>query len=415
MAGKDRSSANRKGLASPGRVFRDEELREVSSIKDINFMKVVSLIRSVGAISRSEIARTLKLSRTTVTTVAKNLLNEGVIVESGKAESKGGRKALLLRLNRAAKVCVGIEISDNECRGLLTDLYAEPLGEVVKVPIAAHSSEALPGERALQVTFEKLTSSLAYENIFGAAIAIPGIFDPISHSVLADASLGFGSSPQENLEQALHVPIRFINRANAATLGEKWYGAGKGVDNLIYVLIGSGIGAGIIINDVLLLGATGGAGEVGHMSILDNGPPCRCGSRGCLESLVSRDLVISRAREYVQRENARAAMSAMDASLDAVDIDYVVNKAQAGNRYFDSLLREQARYIGTAIGNMINMFDPDLVVVGGHYGLTIGEYCLREIQSVAQSRARHFSEVRISLSTLGPLAAPIGAAAYLIS
>lgn len=394
-----------------------ENSESASSIRDINYVKILNLIRSERRISRAELARRLGLSRTTVTAVTRHLLSENIVVETGKGEAKSGRKPLVLELNRTAKKCIGIEISDEACVGVITDLYAEPVSEAISFPIETGDD---PGEwhgaRALKETFRTLRGLAGEDELFGAGIAIPGIYDARQKRIRVAESLELADFPIEQISRTLptSVPIQLINRSNAAALGERWYGYGREVDNLLFVSINEGIGLGVIMNDELLLGATGSVGEIGHIRIVENGPLCRCGSVGCLESLVSRKVLIARAWEGVRSLGLENPTNGADID-PRKDVRWILRLAKEGNAYMQKLLEQQAEFIGMALAAVVNILDPGLIIIGGDLGIVLGTFFLPVIRSVVESRAQYFKGVEIAVSSLGSLAAPIGAAAYLLA
>jgi glucokinase len=197
-------------------------------------------------------------------------------------------------------------------------------------------------------------------------------------------------------------------------LGEKWYGLGRKFESMMYLYIAEGIGSGIILNNELLKGSTGSEGEIGHTTILPNGPVCRCGSQGCLESLVSIPTVLSLAREFVKKDQRCALRDLIQNDLERVTLHSILEAAKAGDASCHKLLRQQAEYIGIAAANAVNMLDVQLVIIGGEMGCLLGEYFLPTIKEVINQRAQYFPEVQLAVSSLGMLAAPIGASAFLI-
>jgi predicted NBD/HSP70 family sugar kinase len=389
---------------------------DFSSIKDINYIKIVNLIHTVRSISRAEIARRLNLSKTTVSAVVRNLLKDDIIREMGPGSSFTGRKPVLLEFNKNIKVSVGIEIDDNECIGILTDLYAHPIGDPVIVAIEEDSqAESWRGQRAVLQTISELTSNVDDSTVLGVCIGIPGIYDVSLQTIMVAESMGMDHYSVHKLEKSINYPISIINRANAAVLGEKWYGVARKVHNMIYISIGNGIGAGIIINDNLFTGSTGSAGEIGHTTVLPNGPLCRCGSNGCLESLVSIDHIISTAKEFYKKDKGCLLRKYIEKGIKEIDLKLILQAAREGDASCRKLLNQQAEYFGIALANAINILDPQLIVIGGKVGFILGDYLIPTIKTVISERAEYFKNIDIVVSKLGRLATSIGASAYLIS
>ncbi len=397
-------------------LLNKNNIHDLSSIKDINYIKIINLIHSVQSISRAEIARRLDLSKTTVSSVVRNLIRDNIIHDVGLGSSYGGRKPVLLEFNKKIKVSVGIEIGDKECIGILTDLYAHPIREPVIVDIEGDfRDESWRGQRAVINTITELTSDISASTVLGVCIGIPGIYDVSNQSITVAESLGLDHFSIHKMEKIINYPIGIINRANAAALGEKWYGIARKFQNIIYISIGNGIGSGIIINDNLFTGSTGSAGEIGHTTVLPHGPLCRCGSTGCLESLVSIDHIISIAKEFLKKDRHCILRKYIEQEDKDIDLDLILRAAQTGDENCQKLLNQQAEYIGIALANAVNIIDPQLIVIGGKLGFILGDYLLPTIRRVMSERAEYFQNVEIVVSRLGRLAASIGASAYLIS
>ena len=380
---------------------REKLIGSLASIRDINYLKIANLVHAVGAISRSGIAARLNLSKTTVSAVIRRMVRDDIVRERGKGESSGGRRPQMIEFNRQLRTVVGVEIGDRECMGILTDMYAQPIGDPLVRPIDERLAAGdWRGRKETLEIIGELTSTLDRSAVLGVGIGIPGIYDERTRSITVAESLGLQDFSIRELEQAIGFPVRVINRANAAALGEKWYGLGRKVRSMIFVSIGAGVGAGIIIEDRLLLGSTGSAGELGHTVVLPQGPPCRCGGSGCLESLVSTNLLLSRARELTE--------------TDAVTLPQIERAARDGDPNIRKLLDQQGEYMGLALANAVNLFDPQLLVIGGEMGTACGEFMLPAITRALRQHARYFREVEVAVSRLGHLAVPVGASASVL-
>ncbi len=398
---------------------REKLIGSLASIRDINYLKIANLVHTVGAISRTAIAARLSLSKTTVGAVIRRLVRDNVVREKGKGESSGGRRPQMIEFNRQLKAIVGVEIGDRECVGLLTDMYAHPLGDPLVRPIDERVQAG--GWRGRGETLEiirELTASLDPSTVLGVGIGIPGIYDERVRAITIAESLGLQDFSIRELEGDIGLPVRVINRANAAALGERWYGLGRKARSMIFVFLGAGVGAGIILDGRLLLGSTGSAGEIGHTVVLPHGPLCRCGGSGCLESLVSSGLLLARARELAERNPACRLRDylgggAGDANA-ALTLPMIERAAREGDGSVRRLLDQQGEYVGLALANAVNLFDPQLLVIGGEMGTALGELLLPAVTRALRRHARYFREVEVAVSRLGRLAVPVGASAFLM-
>lgn len=241
-------------------------------------------------------------------------------------------------------------------------------------------------------------------------VAAPGPLDP-STGMLFDppAMRGWeGTTPLRDLLQAaLSIPVIVGNDANAAALGEHRYGAGRGVHNLVYFTVSTGIGGGVIVDDRLVLGAHGFAGELGHQVLEPDGPVCGCGGRGCLEALASGTAIAR-----IARERLAAGESSSLARLDRITAEAVAEAARAGDPLAREVFGRAAAYLGIGIVNAIHSFDPALVIIGGGVS-NAGGLLLGPIREAITSRAQRWFHdgVRVTTAILGDDAGLLGAAA----
>lgn len=270
------------------------------------------------------------------------------------------------------------------------------------------------GRREILETIRRLAAGRDPSTVLGVGIGIPGIYDYRSHSIVIAESLGLQSFSTRTLEETIGFPVKVINRANAAALGEKRYGLGRRVSSMIFVSVGGGIGAGIILDGRLLMGSTGSAGEIGHSVILPHGPVCRCGSSGCLESLVSSDLLLARARELVRKVPGCLLRRRLREESDPITLPMIEEAAREGDEHILRLLERYGEYIGLALANAVNLFDSQLVVIGGEMGTMFGQFLLPAVTRTIRLHARYFREVEVAVSQLGRLAVAVGASAFLV-
>ncbi|HEX75259.1 MAG TPA: ROK family protein [Dehalococcoidia bacterium] len=261
------------------------------------------------------------------------------------------------------------------------------------------------------VTQAKLKTS----ELTGVGIAAAGALD-MERGVITDSPNlpNWHDIPlRDILADGLGITTYLINDASAAALGEHRFGAGKGVDNLIYLTVSTGIGGGIIMGSKLYSGADGCAGELGHMTIEAGGPKCNCGNLGCLEALASGTAV---AREAVRRVNGGETSSIVElvaGRLESITAEIVALAARQGDSLACDIVAEAANYLGIGLANLVNIFNPELIVIGG--GMSqMGNMLLKPARKVVKERAFKLPArtVRIVRARLGSNAGIIGAAAY---
>ncbi len=229
------------------------------------------------------------------------------------------------------------------------------------------------------------------------------VFSPNLHAV-EDIPL------KDKLESRIGLPLTLENDANAATWGEFRFGAGSEVDHLVFVALGTGIGGGVISHRMLVRGAQGSAGELGHVTIQASGPRCACGNRGCLEALASGTAIRRRARELAS-EHPGSALGRLAADREVLGED-VTRLAREGDGVAVAVLEEAGRWLGVGLAGFVNVFNPEVITVGGGV-MAAGELILEAAREEVRLRARPPSRdlVRIKEATLGPMSGVLGAAA----
>lgn len=261
----------------------------------------------------------------------------------------------------------------------------------------------------------KREGGLEDDAFIGIGLGSPGPLDRTTGTVLETPNLGWRNFPLRDLiANSIGLDAVLDNDANAATLGEWWLGAGRGVDNLVGVTLGTGIGGGIVIDGKVFHGASDVAGEIGHMTIDSTGRRCNCGNYGCLEAYASGPAIAARAIEGLEAGAASVLPEMAGGDLHATTAETVYEAIVAGDLYAAEVMRETAKFLGTGLANIINVLNPEMVVISG--GVTrAGDHLFEPLR--AEVRRRAFSEAanacRIVSSELGDMAGVIGAAATL--
>jgi glucokinase len=205
------------------------------------------------------------------------------------------------------------------------------------------------------------------DDFVGVGIGAPGPLDREKGVVLVAPNLGWRDFPlRDRIHERVGLPTTLDNDANCATFGEWWQGAARGARNVIGMTIGTGIGGGLILDGALYHGASDMAGEVGHTTIDLNGRHCKCGNYGCLEAYASGPAIATRAREVLVREEVESSIPGMvDGRLDEITAQTIYDAAKQGDPVASEIVRDTARYLGAGIANLLNIFNPDTVVIAG--------------------------------------------------
>lgn len=205
------------------------------------------------------------------------------------------------------------------------------------------------------------------DDFIGVGVGAPGPLDREKGIVLVAPNLGWKDFPlRDRIQAKVGLPTTLDNDANCATFGEWWQGAARGGHNVVGLTIGTGIGGGLILNGALYHGASDMAGEIGHTTIDLNGRHCKCGNYGCLEAYASATAIATRAREVLVREEGQSVLPRMvDGKLELITAQIVYDAAQQGDRVANEIVRDTARYLGAGVANLLNVFNPDTVVLAG--------------------------------------------------
>ncbi len=384
-------------------------------VKQINKSIVLNTIRKKGNISRAEIAGITGLNKSTVSFLVDELINEGFVKEEGPGESKGGRKPIILSINERAGCIIGIDLDVNYILIVLTDLMANVIWEK-KIDVKIGETQQTIIERLIELIDEAISNAPeTIGGILGIGIGVPGIVDYKKGSILLAPNLKWENVPlKQIIEDKFKIKVHIDNEANVGAIGEKWFGVGAKYNNLVYVSAGIGIGTGIIINGELYRGTVGLAGEMGHMTIDIHDHQCRCGNTGCWENYASEkalleyintQLLMGKSDEYINKNNFY--------TLSAIDI---IDYARKGSKIAVEALKEIGRKLGVGVVNIINTFNPELIIIGNTLSLAddlILNEVLKEVEE--KSLVYRYYKVKIKTSKLQFHAGAIGAVSLVIS
>src|SRR5579872_6490984 len=335
-------------------------------IRDINKSRVLSLIHSVGPISRSDIAKLADLQPPTVTQIVTEFIAAGLVREEGVAMSGAvGRRPILLTMNEQSAFSVGVKVASTHLTTALADLSGR-LVRFSKAPLRAKSSETVLAKIAEQVDEILAHANVEADRVLGVGVGMPGLVDYATGICRVSSLMGWdGVNVRDELEQLLDMQVYVDNDVNMLTAAEIAFGAGREIRDFLTVTVGAGIGCGIVLRREIYRGAYGGSGELGHTKI---GTPYRCGNCGavgCLETVASEIGIRQRASELL--------------GVEDVSIGEVVTRAREGDEALQALLRNGGAAFGRAVGNLVNLFNPQGVVVTGE-GTRMGELFLEPMR-----------------------------------
>ncbi len=333
-------------------------------MRALNRSTVLNAIKTHGPIARAEVARRSGLSPATVTGITAELIAEDLVFEKEAGDSSGGRRPILLAINPRGGCVVGIKLTETQLVGALTDLEAAVVTTHAR-PISTRSYEKTLDSLAQVVQNLVQASGFPKNRLLGVGIGLAGTVDAENGVLRQSPYLGWRDLPIRKLLRAkVRVPVYVDNDVNTLTVAEKWFGAGLGLDHFLTVTVGRGVGLGIVVNGQFYRGAGGGAGEFGHTVIDPDGPTCACGKRGCLEAFVSDPGLMFMAAQAVRRG---------DLTVTPQNVAELVALADSGNVVARNIFARAGEILGRGLANLINVFDPQRIIVGGE-GVRAGEW-----------------------------------------
>lgn len=353
--------------------------------------------------SRQDLSEATGLSTASVSNVVRELISDGIVTEAGSVDSDGGRPRVLLRMNRDFGRVVGVDVGETRVRVEMFDMT---------MAVRATADYSLdPNEHGIDVVVDRVSAGLASvladgadgsggaPAVLGAGIGVPGMVEQNGREALVYAqTYGWDAVPLGRLLQpAGDFPLYIDNGAKAMGQAELWFGAGRGARQVVVCLMGSGLGASVITGGSPGRGATAAAAEWGHTTVKVGGRPCRCGSRGCLEAYVGAGAILDRYGRPLPGEDEESALAALIAASDPLATE---------------ILEETALYLGAGIADLVNLFSPERIILGGWAGLMLGERLLPAIREAARqhSLTHRYAQTSIELGGLGSDAVARGAA-----
>jgi predicted NBD/HSP70 family sugar kinase len=383
------------------------------TVRDLRRGNEASVLRALyldGPFSRQRLSQLTGLSAATVSNVVGELMADGLVMEAGHLDSDGGRRQVLLRVNPTYGFAIGVDVGETRIRVELFDLtmakvaavdYAMPPGRGTVEQVARHIIDGI--EEVLA------TSRVPRDGVLGVGIGVPGIVAGGSDPRIYTQTLGWDGVPLGALIRAgTALPLLIDNGAKTMGRAELWFGAARGVQQAAVVLIGSGVGASVITNGETYRGVSSSAGEWGHTTVVVDGRRCRCGLRGCLEAYVGAEAIVDRFRAACPDAIADGAgpEEALAAILAAASTTPPARR----------VLELTMEYLGAGLASLINLLNPERIIIGGWVGLLLGHRLLPEIRAAAarHALAQPYAQVSIELGALGPDAVALGAATLVI-
>ena len=381
--------------------MRDRKRVTVRDLRRDNRAAVLWELYLSQQATRQDLSAITGLSAASVTSVIRDLIDEGVVIETGLAEPDGGRPRVHLGMNPDYGYVIGVDVGETRTRVELFDLTMAERAKA-EYPLDPYQHDV---DKVVEQILSGLTAVLADSGVdpakvLGVGVGVPGIIEHGAEVLVHGQTYGWDAVPLERLLRAgTSLPLHFDNGAKTMGQAEHWFGAGRGTRNAVVILIGSGVGASLLSDGTSYRGAAASAAEFGHVTVVTDGRRCRCGLTGCLEAYAGAEAILERYGRPMAGGDQEAAMAEL------------MSAAQAPGRAAD-ILEETCEYLGAGIGTLINLLNPERIILGGWAGLLLGGTLLPAILEAAREHSlRHpFAATTIELGQLGPWAVALGAA-----
>ncbi|MEE1941144.1 ROK family transcriptional regulator [Streptomyces sp. TRM 70361] len=372
-----------------------------SSLHRANLERVVRAVRMAGSLTQAEIARTTGLSAATVSNIVRELKDNGTVEVT--PTSAGGRRARSVSLSGDAGIVVGVDFGHSHLRVAVGNLAHQVLAEESE-PIDVDASASQGFDRAERLV-ERLIAATGFrrEKVIGIGLGVPGPIDVETGALGSTAILPgwVGANPREEMSARLGVTVHVDNDANLGALGELVWGSGRGARDLAYIKVASGVGAGLVIDGRIYRGPGGTAGEIGHITLDESGPVCRCGNRGCLETFTAARYVLP------------LLYSSHGSDLTMTEVVRLARRGDLGCR---RVVADIGRHVGSGVANLCNVLNPSRIVLGGDLA-EAGELVLDPIRDSVSRYAIPSAARRLTVvpGALGGRAEVLGALALVLS
>src|SRR5689334_2148869 len=382
----------------------DAKRTTVRDMRRANRAVLLTKLYRDGPLSRHDLVQSTALSQASVSNLAGELIDEGLVEEAGQVESDGGRPRVLLRVAPEFGYVAGVDVGETRVQ---VELFDMSMTARAKADYGIESTSPQPAD-VVDKILDGLRTVVAQAGVdparvLGVGVAVSGVVERTGDAIVYAQTLGWDAVPLGAMLRAgTDLPVHVDNGAKTLGQAEMWFGAGRGARHAVIALLGSGVGAAVVADGSSYRGSRSSAGEWGHTTVVYGGRQCRCGARGCLEAYVGAEAILDRFR---QANHGRRAQGVDEESAIGALIQ-TPSKTAAG------VLAETIGYLGAGLGTLINLFNPERIVLGGWTGLALGERFMAEIRAATAEHAlrQPFAQTSIVLCELGQDAVALGAA-----
>lgn len=378
-------------------------------------VSIVQTLREHGELSRTDLADLTGFSRAKITHVVGGLVDRHIIAEVGEGESSGGRRPRLLTFNSEFGYVVGVDMGATSLDIALADFNGHILERHYELADVREGAERILSRVTAIISDQIAKHGISPERIYGVGIGVPG---PVEFSkgvlIVPPIMPGWEAYPiREFIRNAFpYATVIVDNDVNVMALGEQRAGAGVGVENFLFVKVGTGIGCGIVAQGHIYRGSSGCAGDIGHITADRNGPVCHCGNIGCLEAVAAGPPMAAKAMAAAKAGNSAILSRLMDAHEQQLTAEDVGIAAQQGDRAALEIIQDSGRIIGEVLAGLVNFFNPNVIVIGGGVSKIGGQFLVAIRRAVLHRSTplstRHlridYSEINEDVGVIGAIA-----------
>ncbi len=397
---------------------KDTITEEQGLSKDLK-LRILNIIRNNGSATKLGLAKSLGVNLTTISKLVNELyFSDKIIVPSGENFSTGGRKPKLYEINKKIGHVIGVDIGGYYIRVVITDLAGDVVSRLKEKNKFSSDGTLLTEKVAELISKAKNSAGIDDSALFGIGISISGVIDyNEGKSIYCPNIEGLNDFPVKSfMEAKTGLPVFVDDSVRCMAIAEKHFGAAKSYENFLFVSLGKGIGVGIYIDGKVYRSSTGLAGELGHITVAEDGPLCNCGNKGCLEAIASGPGIIRRAREGIESGIITSLTSIVSGDFDMLTVEEIAEAAKQGDKFAYYIINRTGEFIGIAIATALNLFGSELVVIGGGIAGS-GDVMIEAIKRTVQLRALGVisSKVKITVSGLDEFVAARGAATKFVN
>lgn len=380
-------------------------------MRQANSSLVLRMLKENELLSKTELSKITKLTLPSITSILAELESYNLINTLGQTPIKRGRFPIMYQLNFNAFYIIGITIHSDSINIVIINLNGQVINNLTEpLPHNIDSDHVLEVVGLLVEDVIK-KSTIEKHKILGVGVGMHGIVDPVNGIAIYPPHLGWRDIPiSEILEKKLNLPVLVESDCNVLALAERWFGKGRNLNSFIVMNVDYGIGTGIMISGKLFHGADYGGGQIGHISVIEDGPKCSCGNYGCLETLASKSAILNEVRKKLNQGFDSQLVELSNNQSDSITLEHIFRAATNGDELSKQALKEAGHFLGIGISTLVNLFNPQKIIITGE--VFIGnEFIIQSLEDAVNQRSLYTNtrNLEITTSNLGGFSGAIGA------